>query len=390
MIGDLTTGTDIINPQASARVRRLAAGHHKVARIIDRAVAVSIEGLQKMFRAGDRLFAFTRRREGHGGLRLQGFSVRYSAIAALGGLRLPEALQRRVFGGETAGEYVARLVAGLDCVTDLGDTALVCWAAAESRGQDREHALGYLRQRAAGSRRPLTVEVAWTLAALSACCDDCRVRTFAVATAERVLGAFKHEGGLFPHYLGSDSGPWYRRHVGSFADQIYPIQALARYHSATGDSRALRAATRCAEQMCDRQGKDGQWWWHYDVRTGGVIEGYPVYSVHQDAMAPMALMDLHEAGGPDHSEAIRRGVRWLDAPAEVRHSLIDEESAVIWRKVARTEPRKAVRSVRALASRVHTGLRIGWLDRLCPATSVDYECRPYHLGWILYAWLGGK
>jgi hypothetical protein len=26
---------------------------------------------------------------------------------------------------------------------------------------------------------------------------------------------------------------------------------------------------------------------------------------------------------------------------------------------------------------------------LFPPTTVDYECRPYELGWLMYAWLGG-
>ena len=60
--------------------------------------------------------------------------------------------------------------------------------------------------------------------------------------------------------------------------------------------------------ICELQGPDGQWWWHYDTRTGKVVEGYPVYSVHQDSMAPMALLDLEDAGGPQHSEAITRGL----------------------------------------------------------------------------------
>jgi hypothetical protein len=42
-----------------------------------------------------------------------------------------------------------------------------------------------------------------------------------------------------------------------------------------------------------------------------------------------------------------------------------------------------------LASRVAPGARLAWLDRLYPPVRIDFESRPYHLGWILYAWLGG-
>ena len=85
--------------------------------------------------------------------------------------------------------------------------------------------------------------------------------------------------------------------MGSFAAQVYPIQALARLHRSADDQEALAVANSVAAAICTAQGEAGQWWWHYDGRTGGVVEGYPVYSVHQHAMGPMALLDLAEAGG---------------------------------------------------------------------------------------------
>jgi hypothetical protein len=164
---------------------------------------------------------------------------------------------------------------------------------------------------------------------------------------------------------------------------------LARFHKAFDIPSALETANRCAAQICRLQGPGGQWWWHYDVRTGEVIEGYPVYSVHQDAMAPMALLDLFEAGGTDYAEAIRRGLKWMECAPEVGRSLIDEYQMLIWRKVARFEPRKFTRCVRTALTALSPSLRAHWLDTvLCPSL-IDYESRPYHLGWVLHAWLGG-
>ena len=79
-----------------------------------------------------------------------------------------------------------------------------------------------------------------------------------------------------------------------FADFVYPIQALSHYHMALGCPEAMDAATRCADRMCKLQGPAGQWWWHFDVRTGQGVERYPVYAVHQEAMAPMALRALRQ------------------------------------------------------------------------------------------------
>jgi hypothetical protein len=36
---------------------------------------------------------------------------------------------------------------------------------------------------------------------------------------------------------------------------------------------------------------------------------------------------------------------------------------------------------------VRPSLRLAGLDRVFPPGRIDYECRPYELGWLLYAWL---
>ena len=66
--------------------------------------------------------------------------------------------------------------------------------------------------------------------------------------------------------------------------------------------------------------------------------------------------------------------------------LIDRERQVIWRKVARREPRRLVRGLQAAASRLHPNLRLPAVDLLFPPTSIDYETRPYEMAWILHAW----
>ena len=204
--------------------------------------------------------------------------------------------------------------------------------------------------------------------------------------AERLIAAAPPSG-IFPHHVPASASPRLRRHVGCFADQVYPILALAQAAAAGCHPAALRVAERTARQICQELGPAGQWWWHYDTRTGRVIEGYPVYAVHQDSMGPMALLALAEAGGTLHGEPIARGLDWLYAAPELGGaSLIDEPQKVIWRKVARREPRKFVRRLQAACSAVHRNLRAPAVDWVFSASSVDDECRPYHLGWILFAW----
>jgi hypothetical protein len=231
---------------------------------------------------------------------------------------------------------------------------------------------------------PFTVELAWTLSALSLH-EAADARELRERVAGRLLGAFDARSGMFPHRIGGGRG--LRAHVACFADLVYPIQALALYSRVSGEQGALAAATRCAERICRLQGAAGQWWWHYDVRSGGVIEPYPVYAVHQNAMAPMALFDLREAGGPDFGASVQRGQAWLESSPELDGgSLLDDAEGVIWRKVARREPAKLSRTLQALASRTSAGLRVPGLDQLFPPGVVDYETRPYQAGWLLHAY----
>jgi len=99
------------------------------------------------------------------------------------------------------------------------------------------------------------------------------------------------------------------------------------------------------------------------------------------------LLDLYEAGGADHRSAITAGLSWLQNHPEAAGTLFDESSGVIWRKIGRREPRKAVRSIRSMSTALWPGLRLGLLDRVFPPSVIDHECRPYELGWLLYAWL---
>lgn len=229
------------------------------------------------------------------------------------------------------------------------------------------------------------MEIAWALTALTIDPQFLTDSQFAEKVAGRLVESFNGRSGLFAHWPGGVRSWNYRNHVTCFADWVYPVQALSHYHLLTRSQQAIDVAARSADRMCRLQGEGGQWWWHYDVRTGAIIEPYPVYAVHQDAMAPMALLALRDACGVDHSEAIHRGLAWLFKPSERTDSLIDREAGLIWRKVARHEPGKLTRGVQALMSRLHPSVRIPGTGVVFPPCRIDYECRPYHLGWLLYA-----
>jgi hypothetical protein len=336
--------------------------------------------------------AFTRSPAGELDGEVRGISLRYSAIVALGVHWLPPSEQSRALGGQPLEDLIANLIKRLSDDTNLGDAALVAWAAAQSHHPMLPLALGRLRALDRLSAAEYVVEIAWVVAALAAARDQIDVEEYLDAARERLLGSRRPGSPIFPHVTGPGLVRGYRAHVACFADQVYPIQALARLHASGDDRAALAAAGACARQICQVQGADGQWWWHYDARTGDVIEGYPVYTVHQHAMAPMALLDLAEAAGDDFCEPILRGLRWIAGPSELGEGgepMIHDEEGVTWRKVFRGDPKKVVRGLNSIASLASPGLRVPGLDRVYPPEAVDRECRPYEFGWLLFAWLGG-
>lgn len=319
------------------------------------------------------------------GTRPEGDNLRYAANVAQGLGLLPEATQRDVLGGWTAIDLAHNCVTRARQSGEPGAVALSAWAAAETAGFFAPELFAMLAK-ALESPEPIhTVPCAWALTAAVAgrhLGDTSTVQRLAAARLRQAQSA----SGLFPHVLPSNSANWIRRHVGSFADQVYPIQALARLSAATGDSEVLRAANACAARIVLLQGDAGQWWWHYDTRNGQIVEGYPVYSVHQHAMAPMALLDLLEAGGVDYRAALAKGLRWLDSRPETDEPMISEADGVIWRKVGRSEPSKLARKLGAFTTAVSPGLHMPYVDAMLPADRIDRECRPYEFGWMLYAW----
>ena len=69
----------------------------------------------------------------------------------------------------------------------------------------------------------------------------------------------------------------------------------------------------------------------YNVRTGQVVDAYPVYSVHQDGMAPMALLKLVRMGDRNYVSAINKGLDWLNKRNALELDMVDEKWRTIWR-----------------------------------------------------------
>ena len=345
---------------------------------------ILLRGLGRMYRPDVGLFLFRVRRAGRE-IVPEGTSRRYTAIALIGLAGEEDPVVSAVLSGGRLQEVCGRLADGIPQADNLGEVALAFWASCAVGYPDRTGLKERLVRLERAQKVHPAVEIAWALTAL--CNDpDSSCEGLREELAMRLIASFNDRSRVFPHRIGENGGGA-RSHVSCFADMVYPIQALALYHQLSGDRAALDVAGRCARQICARQGSAGQWWWHYDRRTGDVVEPYPVYAIHQDAMAPMALFALHEAGGTDFRSSIARGLGWLASSPELDGgSLIDTRADLVWRKVARREPGKFSRYAQAVATRIHPSFRVPGLDTICPPVSVDFEDRPYHPGWFLHAW----
>ncbi|HWS44463.1 MAG TPA: hypothetical protein VN636_01255, partial [Acidimicrobiia bacterium] len=172
----------------------------------------------------------------------------------------------------------------------------------------------------------------------------------------------------------------------NFATEIYAVLALATVAKLglDGDARAL--AVDAADELLRLQLADGGWPWLFDARRGIIVERYEVYTVHQDAMAPMALLDLTDAtGDPRYRAAAIAGLEWSRGHNELGVDLLDAANHFAHRSIRRRGPWNRV----ALAANTAGSATIGRPLRASGrALEVNRTCRPYHLGWMLEAWAG--
>ncbi len=172
----------------------------------------------------------------------------------------------------------------------------------------------------------------------------------------------------------------------SFASQVYPVLALCELALATQTDPPPEVKRVC-DFLVQCQGSLGQWWWVYSTRRPTVIEGYPVYSVHQDAMALMALLPATRLRLGDYREPLTAGLRWVRGANELRESMVDEGAGLIYRAIQRRGGDADGRSGWSRRQRLAAYLAAASGRRRPAPAEVERlaECRSYHLGWLLLA-----
>jgi hypothetical protein len=348
-----------------------------------------LKGLARMFDPSRQLFCYRLKCDDHGQLIREGHSRRYSIISLLGlasaesaGLRSPVDIRKSL----------QCLLSGTTWITNIGDLGLLLWLCALVTPEQLNEICSSMGVREAftrygGERESRTMELAWFLSGLAhATIASPSLRPVLTASAVKAyeeLEKNQGEKGIFGHLRRRRSlAGVVRGRIGSFADQVYPIYALTRYAQAYDAKAALDRALLGARAVCRTQGSLGQWWWHYDALSGRVLQTYPVYAVHQDGMAPMALFAIGEAAGVDFTGPIYKGLAWIYGHNELNFDMRETSSGVIWRSFyRRSSMRRYVEEARNFISPGFTATNVNDL-------AILNECRPYHPGWLLYALAG--
>ncbi len=211
------------------------------------------------------------------------------------------------------------------------------------------------------------------------------------ATAAELVERFSESAGLFQW-----SRPFHsprsvlHRGLTSFATQVYPLHGLALYAVERRDAATSALAT-VAHRITGLQGPLGQWWWLYSARAGDVVEGYPVYTVHQESMAFMGLLPLHRLGLGRFDEQLERGLGWIFGKNELGEPLVDEEGAFVSRCIQRVESRSDGFAGISRADHIRAVLASFRLARARGVAAdpakleILRERWAYEPGWLLYA-----
>lgn len=309
----------------------------------------------------------------------RGRSPRYTLMVSLGFARAAAAgydLPR------TAGEQLDAALSDPAALT-LGDRGLAVWSMARLGRANTMAMLDDLIGVTDEALAPLEgMEVAWLVIGAAAAVEAGLPAEPALERFLKALRGRRAKATPLFHHLGTGKG---RALLPNFATQIYSVLALADTARVTNDSQALQEAKALGDLLVGLRRPDAGWPWLFHAEKGTVVEEYQVYSVHQDAMAPMAYFSLGDATGDKaYAKAGAEGLPWCFGENELGFHFYDTSAVFAHRAIRRGSWAdraelwaNTAAGVAGVSKRVHLGKPV-----------VNTTCRPYHLGWVMEAWAG--
>jgi len=177
-----------------------------------------------------------------------------------------------------------------------------------------------------------------------------------------------------------------RRRFASFATGVYLTLACFHYGEFFEHEPSIKRALECVQSLQKCQGPRGEWPWFYDVPSGKVLDIYPVYSVHQDGMAPAYLHHAIKHGHPGARESMLSSFYWILGENQLGCSMLAIDEGMIYRAQARNQRlQRGRRAAKAIMNCTFNHAATFTSPRNLMLTP---ECRSYHLGWILWSFAG--
>lgn len=341
--------------------------------------------------------------EASGQLRKDKESLRYSLIAWIGliaakGVSVTEGddwrMARKQFS-EVLGSNPERVT--------LGELGLLVWLGHLAGGDWIQAAVSQASQaHRDGGEQTDTLEIGWLLTGLLMHYTSTGEKSPLIEPLVQLIKrCYSPASGLFTFRPYRHSRIYtstrYRHVLGSFASQVYSLFALASYLLSFSDPEAAEMIERCSDRICDLQGPNGEWWWIYDTRNGSIAMDFPVYSVHQDSMGPMALLRVMQAlkrKPAKYVAAISKGLEYLFeyCGESAADRFIDTEYSAVWRALVRDVPGEDPALMPFGLSKMERDqlFRKGWpapfrreKDLSALPQRILREARPYCPGWIL-------
>ena len=313
---------------------------------------------------------------------LRGESVRYSLMVWLG-------LSSAAAAGMEIHDDLDALFARCLDHPDLsaGDLGLLLWCDSRRGNAHADDLIARLDAATSGvgSLDPLAgMEIGWMLLGLANQHGSRPLSSGGRALLGRVLSHLRTKRATSSALFAHQGNRHPRAMLPNFATEIYTVMALTAIARNDLDAAARDEATRLADALLAMQRPDGGWPWLFNATRGTVVEAYEVYSVHQDAMAPMALLALTDLTGDErYAAAARRGLRWGFGHNELSVDFYDAEHHFAHRSIRRSAPVDRIALWANSATSRLAGVRLfGDSERI----ELNDTCRPYHLGWILEAW----
>jgi hypothetical protein len=329
------------------------------------------------------LFRATPRIEAPGDAGPDASALRAGSIVLLGLLRADEVGLRHPF---STGSLRTRVLGDLGGESvGPGELGLALWAESRADGGAIGEITGLIGDRVADrfDRIPLE-QLGWLVSGLTASLERSggdRITALLDRAEAELLTRMAAGTGLMHdpyHRIGGGLTP--------VAGQFHSLIALDQLVRSERGENDREPAQRLATALLGLQREDGSWPGIVDSLRGEAAALYPMLTVTQVSLAPIALRSAARLGlEGDFKAAIERSLAWAAGGNRLGFDLIHEKEARLDRGILpRREPGPVSRGFSTAARRLRGRLVEPEPERLI----LDPDVASEDLGWLLEAWAG--